>query len=86
MPTRAAAVRAMFEEQVGWAVDAGVDFIIGETFSWLGEAHLALEIDQERGQPAVITLAMHQERCRARACRWTRRAGACRTPAPTSWA
>ena len=29
-----AAVRAMFEEQVGWAVDAGVDFIIGETFSW----------------------------------------------------
>ena len=26
-------VRAMFEEQVGWAVDAGVDFIIGETFS-----------------------------------------------------
>ena len=33
-PTRASAVRAMFEEQVGWAVDAGVDFIIGETFSW----------------------------------------------------
>ena len=25
---------AMFEEQVGWAVDAGVDFVIGETFSW----------------------------------------------------
>ena len=23
----------MFEEQVGWAVDAGVDFVIGETFS-----------------------------------------------------
>ena len=28
----------MFEEQVGWAVEAGVDFVIGETFSWLGEA------------------------------------------------
>jgi betaine-homocysteine S-methyltransferase len=28
------AVRTMFEEQVGWAVDAGVDFIVGETFSW----------------------------------------------------
>ena len=27
-----AAVRAMFEEQVQWAVDAGVDFVIGETF------------------------------------------------------
>src|ERR671919_2577960 len=25
--------RAMFEEQVGWAVEAGVDFVIGETFS-----------------------------------------------------
>src|SRR5579864_7065224 len=27
-------VRSMFEEQVGWAVDAGVDFIIAETFSY----------------------------------------------------
>src|SRR5215208_1009929 len=26
------AVRAMFEEQVGWAVEAGVDSVIGETF------------------------------------------------------
>src|SRR5690348_8652359 len=27
-------VRAMFDEQVAWAVDAGVDFIVAETFSW----------------------------------------------------
>jgi betaine-homocysteine S-methyltransferase len=54
-------VRQAFEEQVGWAVDAGVDFIIGETFSWLGEAELALEIIRASGKPAVITLAMHQE-------------------------
>jgi betaine-homocysteine S-methyltransferase len=54
-------VRRAFEEQVGWAVDAGVDFIIGETFSWLGEANLALEIIKGAGKPAVITLAMHQE-------------------------
>src|SRR5213594_84262 len=27
-------VRAMFEEQVAWAAEAGVDFVIGETFSW----------------------------------------------------
>ena len=32
-PASHKAVRAMFEEQVGWAVDAGVDFVIGETFS-----------------------------------------------------
>src|SRR5436853_3378687 len=25
-------VRAMFEEQIGWAVEAGADFVIGETF------------------------------------------------------
>ena len=31
------AVRAMFDEQVGWAVEAGVDFVIGETFSWAEE-------------------------------------------------
>ncbi|MGH6942963.1 MAG: homocysteine S-methyltransferase family protein, partial [Geminicoccaceae bacterium] len=54
-------VRQAFEEQVGWAVDAGVDFIVGETFSWLGEAELALEIIRAAGKPAVITLAMHQE-------------------------
>ena len=27
-----ASARSMFEEQVGWAVDAGADFVIGETF------------------------------------------------------
>src|SRR5215468_10091042 len=31
------AVRAMFEEQVGWAVEAGVDYVIGETFSYAQE-------------------------------------------------
>jgi betaine-homocysteine S-methyltransferase len=56
----AAAVRAMFEEQVGWAVDAGVDFIIGETFSWAQEAMIALEVIRETGLPAVITLAVHR--------------------------
>ena len=54
-------VRQAFEEQVGWALDADVDFIIGETFSWLGEASLALEIIKSSGKPAVITLSMHQE-------------------------
>ena len=54
------AVRAMFEEQVGWAVDAGVDFVIGETISWLGEALIALEVIRAADTPAVITLAMHR--------------------------
>ncbi|MBA3366525.1 MAG: homocysteine S-methyltransferase family protein [Actinobacteria bacterium] len=54
-------VRGMFDEQVGWAVDAGVDFVIGETFSWGEEALIALEAIKEAGLPAVITLAIHQE-------------------------
>jgi betaine-homocysteine S-methyltransferase len=54
-------VRQAFEEQVGWAVDADVDLIVGETLSWLGEASLALEIIKSSGKPAVITLAMHRQ-------------------------
>ncbi|MCH8037656.1 MAG: homocysteine S-methyltransferase family protein [Proteobacteria bacterium] len=53
-----AAARAMFEEQVGWAVEAGVDFIIGETFSWLAEALAALETIKAADVPAVITFAV----------------------------
>ena len=56
-----ATVRAMFEEQVAWAVEAGVDFIIGETFSWAQEALLATEVIRQSGLPAVVTLAIHRE-------------------------
>ncbi|HTP97797.1 MAG TPA: homocysteine S-methyltransferase family protein [Casimicrobiaceae bacterium] len=54
------AVRAMFEEQVQWAADAGVDFIIGETFSYAQEALIATDVIKRAGKVAVITLAMHQ--------------------------
>jgi betaine-homocysteine S-methyltransferase len=53
--------RAMFEEQVGWAVEAGVDFVIGETFSYAEEALIGLEVIKQTGLPAVITLAVHRE-------------------------
>ena len=59
-PASHKAVRAMFEEQVGWAVDAGVDFIVGETFSWAEEALIALDVIKRAKQTAVITLAMHK--------------------------
>ncbi len=59
-PASQAAVRAMFEEQVRWADEAGVDFIIGETFSYAQEALIALDVIKKAGQVAVITLAMHQ--------------------------
>jgi betaine-homocysteine S-methyltransferase len=50
-------VRAIFDEQVGWAVQEGVDFIIAETFGHLGEARLALEAIKKGGLPAVITFS-----------------------------
>ena len=59
-PASHQAVRAMFEEQVAWAVDAGADFIIGETFSYAQEALIALDVIKKAKQVAVMTLAMHQ--------------------------
>ena len=56
-----AAVRQMFEEQVAWAVEAGVDYIVGETFTWGEEALIGLEVIKATGLPAVITLAIHQD-------------------------
>ena len=54
-------VRAMFEEQVGWASEEGVDFIIAETFSDFAEARMALEVIRGAGLPAVVTMAIHRE-------------------------
>ena len=54
-------VRAMFEEQVEWALEADVDFVIAETFSWGEEALIATEVVKAAGVPAVVTLAIHQE-------------------------
>ena len=84
-PSRPRAVRAMFEEQVGWAAEAGVDFVIAETISWGNEALIALEAIKQAGLPAVVTLAVHTGgRTRSRAGRSGRRASGSRTPAPTS--
>jgi len=55
-------VRAMFEEQVGWAAEAGVDYIIAETLDWYGEAAIALEVIAAAGLPAAVTLAAPRER------------------------
>jgi betaine-homocysteine S-methyltransferase len=55
------AVRAMFEEQVMWAVDAGVDFVIAETFSYAEEARIALEAIKTAELPAVVTMCVHRE-------------------------
>jgi betaine-homocysteine S-methyltransferase len=48
----------MFEEQIGWAKDAGVDFVIAETISWTGEAEIALKCIKDAGLIAVVNLAI----------------------------
>ncbi len=50
----------MFDEQVAWAAEAGVDFVIAETFQFAGEALLATEAVLAAGLDAVVTLAIHQ--------------------------
>ena len=50
-------VRAMFEEQVEWIVEAGMDFVIGETFSYAEEALIALDVIKKADMPSVMTLA-----------------------------
>ena len=52
------AARKMFDEQVGWAVDANVDFIVGETFEWVGEAMAALETIKAADKHAVVTFSI----------------------------
>ncbi|MFO7737101.1 MAG: homocysteine S-methyltransferase family protein [Desulfatiglandaceae bacterium] len=48
-------IRPMFEEQVGWAQEEGVDFFIAETFSHLGEALIALKVIKENNGTALVT-------------------------------
>jgi betaine-homocysteine S-methyltransferase len=50
-------VRGMYEEQLSWAVDEGIDFVIAETNDYLGEALIALQTIKELRLPAMVTLA-----------------------------
>jgi betaine-homocysteine S-methyltransferase len=56
-----AVVRAQYEEQLGWAVQEGVDFVIAETNDYVGEAIIGLEACQELGLPAMVTFASVQD-------------------------
>lgn len=55
-----AAVRKQYEDQLGWAVDEGIDFVIAETNDYLGEALIALEVCQSLDLPAMVTFASVQ--------------------------
>lgn len=55
-----AVVRAIYEEQVQWAVDEGVDFFISETNDFVGEALIGLEVIKAAGLPAIVNFATVQ--------------------------
>jgi betaine-homocysteine S-methyltransferase len=59
--TSGAVVRAQYEEQLGWAAQEGVDFVIAETNDYVGEALIGLEVCHELGLPAMVTFASVQE-------------------------
>ena len=53
-------VRRMFDEQTAWIAEAGADYVVAETFSFVGEALLALQAIKAAGLTAVTTLTFHQ--------------------------
>jgi betaine-homocysteine S-methyltransferase len=55
-----AIVRAQYEQQLGWAVEEGVDFVIAETNDYLGVALIGLVVCHELRLPAMVTLASVQ--------------------------
>jgi betaine-homocysteine S-methyltransferase len=60
-PAAADRVRKTFDEQLAVQVEEGVDFIIGETFSWLGEALIAVERAKTTGLPVMVTICFENK-------------------------
>lgn len=57
-------VRKIYEEQVQWAVEEGIDFVIAETLDYLGEGLIALEVIKKYNLPAMVTFGSTQEQLR----------------------
>ena len=71
----------IFDEQVRWAVEEGVDFVLAETLDSLGEAQEALKAIKQFNLPAVVMLSSIDETTRdgysfPEACRYLEKAGA----------
>ena len=60
-PGSADRVRELFDRQLAWQVEEGVDLVIAETFGALGEALLAVERIKAAGKVAMVTMSFEQE-------------------------
>lgn len=56
--------RRLFDTQIGFQMEEGVDFFICETFLWVGEALIALERAKKTGLPVMVTLAFEGSKTR----------------------
>ena len=56
-PSSTDRVRALFEQQLALQMEEGIDFVIGETYSYLGEALVAVEAAKQTGLPVMVTMA-----------------------------
>src|SRR2546425_184123 len=54
-------VRALFDRQLEVQMEEGIDVVIGETFTWLGEAMIALERGRSTGLPVMITMSYERD-------------------------
>ena len=50
-------VRRLIDEQLAAQLQESPDFVIAETFSWLGEALLAVERIEKTGLPSMVTMS-----------------------------
>ena len=65
-PSSADHVRTLFDRQLGSMLGAGgVDFWVGETFSYLGEALLFVERAKATGLPVMVTMSFERPEPRA---------------------
>ena len=55
--TSADRVRALFDRQLDVQMAEGIDLVIAETYTWLGEALIALERAKLTGLPVVVTMS-----------------------------
>jgi betaine-homocysteine S-methyltransferase len=74
-------VHAQYAEQVRWAVEEGVDFLLAETIEYVGEALIAVEVAKQFKLPVVLNFAPIYERSKdgydwIEACRKVKEHGA----------
>lgn len=74
-------VREQYTEQVQWAVEEGVDFLLAETIEYVGEALIAVEVAKKFNLPVVLNYAPIQQKSKdgydwVEACKLAKKAGA----------